>query len=333
MIPITEFHTMYPKLHHFMEQLLQRPIHPAEHNTARWVIWQLLNKEEWQTLEGAKEQICLRAKNDGVQKWPGLALGFCDPNGPTPQRPTIYRGDFLTTGSEVGGIKTDHTMFLVDENENTREDRLSDAKNRNYNVVSTYVRNIGDFVFRPFDYMKTPQKRNVLISRYSEIRAEGMWPVCWAYPDDSDALVEKPISVLEDELSLLVDTVDGLVAAYVLGLEMNEYWNENEQLQLVKHLANKTELDVFVHFQDRVWNDLPWWNATPNNVHLAYQITASLSDSQFKNELQDRVNVLKSIGRKVVLGESNQLKKPESFSRRRGQIAMQVGCIGSLNGV
>jgi len=132
--------------------------------------------------------------------------------------------------------------------------------------------------------------------------------------------------------------VNNLCRVFVVGLEMDEYWNASTQLRMTRLALSLTTSDTIIaaHWTRNKWSGdgtSAWWNAAKSGYPSrrlvgALQYGIGESDSQFRSSTQTYVSRLNGVGVRGVYAEGANQRDPG-----RGQLAIGSGMVGTWQGI
>ena len=132
--------------------------------------------------------------------------------------------------------------------------------------------------------------------------------------------------------------MDAYVAEYMLGVEVEEYWTDDEVARIGTELRKLTKKPIWVHRKTGEHGPWSWWKAQKWATGLAYQFTKRDKSNGFlahpddvRDETKLYVSRLKAVGKKFLASEYAYLR-PEAKARALGKIAMVNGADGFSNG-
>ena len=158
--------------------------------------------------------------------------------------------------------------------------------------------------------------------RLDHLNSRGLRPIMWLMADDSPDLASKPLSVHKAHNAEMVRRFDDKVDAYVIGLEVDEYWSAAQVQQMVADLKTRTGKPVGVHLTPGV---KPAYYQGADVIFL--QTGFDLNEAQFRA----RVNEALALGKPVVVSEYH-MDSSSTLAKRFGDIACEMGAIGTGNG-
>ncbi len=158
--------------------------------------------------------------------------------------------------------------------------------------------------------------------RLDHLNSRGLRPIMWLMADDSPDLASKPLSAHKAHNAEMVRRFDDKVDAYVIGLEVDEYWSAAQVQQMVADLKAKTNKPVGVHLSPGV---KPSYYQGADVIFL--QTGFDLNEAQFRA----RVNEALALGKPVVVSEYH-MDSSSTLAKRFGDIACEMGAIGTGNG-
>jgi hypothetical protein len=231
--------------------------------------------------------------------------------------------DFLTLRSSDG--RTLYTHLYAGYSDGDRAEVRDALKERGYTHIYLYAMNEGDYGGRTvFNGYRSPEQFR---ARLQELVDDGLAPVVWLAPDDAPTFHKDSAETLPESWEQFIPAVDDLVASYVVGLEMDEYWSEGEQDRLGRHLDSLTDRPLFVHYTSGEWEGAKsdWVDG------LIYQYGFGLSEGDVADRTTQLVSRLHPMGKTFIAGEY-AYRVPEAEARRLGAAALRAGADGVGNG-
>jgi hypothetical protein len=231
---------------------------------------------------------------------------------PTTAPPLPHATDFL-----AAGIRTHPYAGYGDaDRQRVREAMTS----RQYRHVYVYAYNEQDYGGPEFDGLRNPEQFR---QRLEELRAAGLAPVVWLFPDDAPIIHGTSTSALQGLLSGFVPKVDGLVSSYVLGLEIDEYWDSNKVNALGSTLRGLTAKKIGVHQTEGKWDLARASWCDYHVLQYGFGMTAQAVASMTKAAIA-------AINKPVVAGEYEL--DNEGRGKLLGDAAVAAGAAGFGNG-
>ena len=231
--------------------------------------------------------------------------------------------DFLTLRSSDG--RTLYTHLYAGYSDGDRAEVREALKERGYTHIYMYAMNEGDYGGKAvFNGYQSPDQFR---ARLRELVDDGLAPVVWLAPDDAPNFHRDSVKTLPNSWDRFIPAVDDLVASYVVGLEMDEYWSADEQDRLGGYLDRLTERPLFVHYTSGEWEGAKsaWVDG------LIYQYGFGLSEVEVADRTEQLVSRLRPMGKTFIAGEY-AYRVPEADARRLGAAALQAGADGVGNG-
>jgi hypothetical protein len=226
--------------------------------------------------------------------------------------PLPHATDFL-----AAGIRTHPYAGYGDaDRQRVREAMTS----RQYRHVYVYAYNEQDYGGPEFDGLRNPEQFR---QRLEELRAAGLAPVVWLFPDDAPIIHGTSTSALQGLLSGFVPKVDGLVSSYVLGLEIDEYWDSNKVNALGSTLRGLTAKKIGVHQTEGKWDLARASWCDYHVLQYGFGMTAQAVASMTKAAIA-------AINKPVVAGEYEL--DNEGRGKLLGDAAVAAGAAGFGNG-
>lgn len=159
-------------------------------------------------------------------------------------------------------------------------------------------------------------------ARLDRLNSIGLRPMLWLMADDSPSLAGRPLSAHMAHNAEMVRRFDDKVDAYIIGLESDEYWDANSVTALVNHLKPLTDKPVGVHLTPGI---KPAHYAAAEVIFL--QTGFNLNEAEFRQRVAEAL----ALGLPVIVAEYD-LQSDSNLSRRYGDIACEMGAIGTGNG-
>ena len=231
--------------------------------------------------------------------------------------------DFLTLRASDG--RTLYTHLYAGYSDGDRAEVREALKERGYSHIYLYAMNEGDYGGKTvFNGYRSPEQFR---ARLQELVDDGLAPVLWLAPDDAPSFHKDSAQTLPASWDRFIPTVDDLVSSYVVGLEMDEYWTEDEQNQLGRYLDRLTNRPLFVHYSSGEWEGAKsgWVDG------LIYQYGFGLSERDIADRTAQLVSRLRPMGKTFIAGEY-AYRIPEADARRLGAAALRAGADGVGNG-
>jgi len=206
-----------------------------------------------------------------------------------------------------------------------------------------YAYNEGDYQltdgYTPFNYFARPgQFADIL----QGIIGSGLKPVVWLIPDDAPAIARTNTATLRNWFNNLVGTIDPYVSSYVLGLEIDEYWNTSyreiyggtiingrqKAMILGNHLDTLTKKPIGNH---QIQRRLDYCIGTGSQWcdMMVYQYGWNLSEAEIISITRQAIQAL---GGKAFIAGEHSYNEPASVGERQGNAAMSAGAAGFGNG-
>ena len=159
-------------------------------------------------------------------------------------------------------------------------------------------------------------------ARLDRLNSIGLRPMLWLMADDSPSLAGKPLSAHMAHNAEMVRRFDNKVDAYIVGLESDEYWDAASVTAMVNHLKPLTDKPVGVHLTPGI---KPAHYAAAEVIFL--QTGFNLNEAQFRQRVAEAL----ALGLPVIVAEYD-LQSDSNLSRRYGDIACEMGAVGTGNG-
>ena len=160
-------------------------------------------------------------------------------------------------------------------------------------------------------------------SRINHLNSRGLRPVMWLMADDSPSLAALPLSKHKSHNAEIVRRFDSSVDGYVIGLEVDEYWTAAQTNEMILDLKKRTNKPIGVHLTPST----PLAYVTHADV-LYLQTGFGLSQEQFT----EKVKAILSVTSKPVIVSEYHLNSSSLEARALGDIACQLGAMGTGNG-
>jgi len=238
-----------------------------------------------------------------------LALSFCIPIAAA----DIYgsRASFLLMDSV--GMSLSYLSDNVDDNWRRRMENALLANGDTH--IYVYTQNEGDDLG---DVSPKPDWE----ARLDRLNNIGLRPMLWLMADDSPSLAGRPLSAHMAHNAEMVRRFDDKVDAYIIGLESDEYWDAASVTAMVNHLKPLTDKPVGVHLTPGI---KPAHYAAAEVIFL--QTGFDLNEAEFRQRVAEAL----ALGLPVIVAEYD-LQSDSNLSRRYGDIACEMGAIGTGNG-
>ena len=159
--------------------------------------------------------------------------------------------------------------------------------------------------------------------RLDHLNSRGLKPIMWLMADDSPSLAAMPMSSHKAHNLEMVRRLDSKVYGYVIGLEVDEYWTAAQTNELIQDLKKHTNKTVGVHLTPAT----PLEYVTYADV-LYLQTGFGLTQEQFKARVKA---TLLATSKPVIVSEYS-MQSDTVYARTLGDIACQLGAIGTGNG-
>ena len=160
-------------------------------------------------------------------------------------------------------------------------------------------------------------------ARINHLNSRGLRPVMWLMADDSPSLAALPLSKHKSHNAEIVRRFDSSVDGYVIGLEVDEYWTAAQTNEMILDLKKRTNKPIGVHLTPST----PLAYVTHADV-LYLQTGFGLSQEQFT----EKVKAILSVTSKPVIVSEYHLNSSSLEARALGDIACQLGAMGTGNG-
>ena len=160
-------------------------------------------------------------------------------------------------------------------------------------------------------------------ARLNHLNNRGLRPVLWLMADDSPSLESLPLSKHKAHNAEMVRRFDDSVDGYVIGLEVDEYWTAAQPGEMILELKKHTNKPIGVHLTPST----PLAYVTHADV-LYLQTGFGLTREQFR----EKVKATLSATSKPVIVSEYHLDSASAEAKALGDIACQLGAIGTGNG-
>ena len=157
--------------------------------------------------------------------------------------------------------------------------------------------------------------------RLDHLNSIGLRPVMWLMADDSPSLVDFNEGISHNRY--IAENYDSKIDHYVIGLEVDEYWTADQVKALIEDLRQYTEKPIGVHLTPST----PLEYVESADV-LYLQTGFGLSQEQFR----EKVRATLSASSKPVIVSEYHLDSTSAEAKQLGDIACQLGAIGTGNG-
>jgi len=159
--------------------------------------------------------------------------------------------------------------------------------------------------------------------RLDHLNRRGLRPIMWLMADDSPSLAALPLSTHKAHNAEMVRRLDSKVDGYVIGLEVDEYWTAAQTNELIQDLKQHTKKLIGVHLTPAT----PLEYVTHADV-LYLQTGFGLTQEQFREKVK---TTLSATSKPVIVSEYS-LQSDTANARALGDIACELGAIGTGNG-
>jgi hypothetical protein len=159
--------------------------------------------------------------------------------------------------------------------------------------------------------------------RLDHLNSRGLRPIMWLMADDSPSLAALPLSTHKAHNAEMVRRLDSKVDGYVIGLEVDEYWTAAQTNELIQDLKKHTNKPIGVHLTRAT----PLEYVTHADV-LYLQTGFGLTQEQFREKVKA---TLLATSKPVIVSEYS-LQSDTAYAKTLGDIACQLGAIGTGNG-
>ena len=159
--------------------------------------------------------------------------------------------------------------------------------------------------------------------RLDHLNRRGLRPIMWLMADDSPSLAALPLSTHKAHNAEMVRRLDSRVDGYVIGLEVDEYWTAAQTNELIQDLKRYTKKLIGVHLTPAT----PLEYVTHADV-LYLQTGFGLTQEQFREKVK---TTLSATSKPVIVSEYS-LQSDTANARALGDIACELGAIGTGNG-
>jgi len=220
--------------------------------------------------------------------------------------------DFLTAGCYT------HTLPAMDAGK--RSACLNKIRSRGYTHFYVYAYNEHDYNAPSFNYYSNPAGFKQILQ---EIKNAGLTPVVWLVPDDAPVMANRSSSDIKSMFNNLIPQINEMVGSYVLGLELDEYWNSGMVNDLGSYLNTITDRPIAVHQTPGRYDycGFGWCD------YMIFQYGFGKSADYIANKTKEVIN---SLGKPVVAGEYSL--NNEATSIQLGNAAISAGAVGFGNG-
>jgi hypothetical protein len=159
--------------------------------------------------------------------------------------------------------------------------------------------------------------------RIDHLNSRGLKPIMWLMADDSPSLAALPLSTHKAHNAEMVRRLDSKVDGYVIGLEVDEYWTAAQTNELIQDLKQHTNKPIGVHLTPTT----PLEYVTHADV-LYLQTGFGLTQEQFREKVKA---TLLATSKPVIVSEYS-LQSDTAYARALGDIACEMGAVGTGNG-
>ncbi len=159
--------------------------------------------------------------------------------------------------------------------------------------------------------------------RIDHLNSRGLKPIMWLMADDSPSLAALPLSTHKAHNAEMVRRLDSRVDGYVIGLEVDEYWTAAQTNELIQDLKQHTNKPIGVHLTPTT----PLEYVTHADV-LYLQTGFGLTQEQFREKVKA---TLLATSKPVIVSEYS-LQSDTAYARALGDIACEMGAVGTGNG-
>ena len=240
---------------------------------------------------------------------------------------TQHRGDFLTTWRP----KIFEYPIAPPAQ---RKKFLLEVKERCYTRVG--------FSFFP-EFFLNPEK---LVPFLKEVIAAGLGPSLEMGPEGAGHKAfrqQYPPAKYAAQLGKFIKVVRPYVADYILGVEADEYWTDDDISKIGAALRKglgPVQAAVWVHFTNGWHGEWSWWKKQPWATGLCFFYNTGVQQGKFlisKDEIVEATQVysqrLKTAGggKKFLAGEYCY-RYPEAKAIELGKLALANGAVGFMNG-
>lgn len=202
--------------------------------------------------------------------------------------------------------------------------------------------NRGDYVSQgvrvTLDCYHNATDYGLLMDALALCRRHALDPVIWLRQDDHDGWDADSAFDLLAWWEDFLPTVSDQCAAFVPGLEMNEYWHGDVQLDLAKRVLELTKPETMVvpHWTRNVWGgyddaEEEWWGefSYREKVRLIGGLQFKpTSEAEFQDMARDYVRAGKRVGVRMGYAEGENTPQPG-----RGQMALDAGLVLAWTGL
>ena len=165
--------------------------------------------------------------------------------------------------------------------------------------------------------------------RLDHLNNIGLRPIMWLMADDSPSLSSRPLSAHKAHNAEMVRRFDDKVDAYVIGLEVDEYWSSSAVAAMITHLKTLTDKPVAVHMTSKVGGhkkDISYYEHA-DIIFLQTGWVDEIGEKEFRKRVAEAI----ALGKPVVVAEYS-LSSDSAKARRYGDIACEMGAVGTGNG-
>ena len=172
-----------------------------------------------------------------------------------------------------------------------------------------------------------------LHAKLKQLNDNGLKPVLWMTGEQRQGDYKKSQAVHEAFIDKTIAQSDGQVAAYVVGLELDEYWGAATVNHYVNYIKARTNKPVAVHLTPGVGGHKKDINYYKNADYIFLQIGDHLSgDYVADTELaKSMLNEALKLGIPVIANEYSY-RNETAASKALGDLMCQMGAVGTNNG-
>jgi len=172
-----------------------------------------------------------------------------------------------------------------------------------------------------------------LYTKLKQLNDNGLKPVLWMTGEQRQGDYKKSQTEHEAFIDKTIIQSDGQVAAYVVGLELDEYWGAATVNHYVNYIKARTNKPVAVHLTPGVGGHKKDINYYKNADYIFLQIGDHLSgDYVADTELAKRMlNEALQLGIPVIANEYSY-RNENAASKALGDLMCQMGAVGTGNG-
>ncbi len=240
----------------------------------------------------------------------------------------VHKTDFLT-------ISEGHRYWMEypGKSSSTRATMRKELKERGYTHAYIYVVIEDDYQGEtPFNYYKrSPSEYRAVLQ---ELRNDGIKPVVWLAPDDANEFHKDSEQKLPGYWNSFIPAINDVTEGYVVGLEADEYWSDQELNALGTHLNTLTNKPIFVHFSKGYGASIGsnWWGlSSPWIDGILYQYPKELAIEEYAVRTAQLVPIFHNKGKLFIAGEY-ETREQESRAISIGNAAIDAGADGCGNG-